>query len=65
MDESEYQSAILMLEIRIEQLEAALLVALGMLSEMGLSAGEKCELAYEHLLKIKIASAALGEKKDD
>lgn len=36
---------------RIEKLEAALLVALGMLSEMGLSPAEKCELAYEHLLK--------------
>ena len=36
---------------RIEKLEAVLLVALGMLSEMGLSAAEKCELAYEYLLK--------------
>ena len=36
---------------RIEKLEAALLVALGMLSEMGLAPAEKCELAYEHLLK--------------
>lgn len=36
---------------RIEKLEAALLIALGMLSEIGLSSAEKCELAYEHLLK--------------
>ena len=49
---------------RIEQLEAALLVALGMLSEMGLSYAEKCEMAYEHLLKIKVA-ALVEEKKDE
>ena len=49
---------------RIEKLEAALLVALGMLSEMGLSYAEKCEMAYEHLLKIKVA-ALVEEKKDE
>ena len=49
-------------QTRIEKLEAALLVALGMLSEMGLSAAEKCELAYEYLLKHR--SEAL-EGKDD
>ena len=48
----------------IEELEAALLVALGMLSEMGLSYAEKCEMAYEHLLKIKVA-ALVEEKKDE
>ena len=51
-------------EERIEKLEAALLVALGMLSEMGLSYAEKCEMAYEHLLKIKVA-ALVEEKKDE
>ena len=46
---------------RIECLEEALLTALGMLSEIGLSSAEKCELAYEFLLE---RLAALGEKKD-
>ena len=44
---------------RIEKLEEAQLIALGMLSEMGLSSAEKCELAYEFLLK---SHAALENK---
>lgn len=40
---------------RIEQLEAALLTGVCMLSEMGLDPREKCQMAYDYM------SAALGE----
>ena len=42
---------------RIEQLEAALLTGVCMLSEMGLDPREKCQMAYDYM------SAALEEPK--
>ncbi len=50
------------LEARIAKLEAALITAQNMLSEMGLSSAEKCQMAYDYLRE---ARAALAGGKDD
>ena len=42
-----------------KKLRETVVTALGILSEMQLSSGEKCEMAYEYLFKAHIA---LGEK---
>lgn len=49
-------------DARIVKLEKALVTAQKMLSEMGISSTEKCQMAYDYLRE---ANAALEGKKDE
>ena len=49
------------LRARVAELEGALITAQNMLSEMGISSAEKCQMAYDYLRE---ANAALGGKDE-
>ena len=49
------------LQKRVAELEKALITAQNMLSEMGISSAEKCQMAYDYLRE---ANAALGGKDE-
>jgi hypothetical protein len=46
---------------RVAELEKALITAQNMLSEIGISSAEKCQMAYDYLRE---ANAALGGKDE-